>query len=397
VPRSVFFLALALTLTPGSLGPGLARAEDDPKFRNRHLSEWLQMLREDPAVDHRRAALLATELIGPGKSPAVVPAIIAALRDDSDEKVREAAATALGRIGERQAAKPLAEKQPFTAGRDALAGALRTDKSGRVRASAATALGRLDKSDAAGAVVDLAATVGSPTTLAVARTAAADTLRRIGAEAAEAVPALRKALEDQSADEPTRTAAALALGNVGDPGLAALPGLMAVLGDARAPAGLVKAVADTLGRLGTDAAAASSVRLGELLTAKGSEVELRRAAAGALDQFGAEGRPALAALRSALQDDDRFVRSLALHAIGQQGPALGSEGRATVTAVLGCFGDRVVEVRVAAAETVAALGAEALGPDLVVARERLREATRDGQKAVREAAAEALKKLQPAP
>jgi HEAT repeat protein len=392
VPRPLLLLALVLVLAPG---PARAR-EDDPKLRNRPLSEWLQMLREDPSADHRRAALLAVELIGPSKSPRVVPGIIAALRDDGDERIREAAATALGRIAERLAARPLAEKAPFTFGRDALVGALRTDKSGRVRAAAATALGKLEHSDAAVAVADLAVAAGSADTPPAARAAAIDTLRRIGGDAAEAVPALRRALEDRSADLATRTGAALALGNVGKPGLDALPALLAVLGDAQTPAGLTKAVADTLGRLGPDAAAAA-VRLGELLSAKSSAAEMRRASAEALDSFGADGRPALPALRKALQDDDRFVRSLALHAIGQQGSVLGPDARATIKAVIACLGDRVVEVRVAAAETIAAIGAEPLGADLAIARERLREATHDGQKAVRDAAEEALKKLAPSP
>jgi HEAT repeat protein len=391
--RPVWLLALALTLVPRP-----ARAEDDdPKLRNRPLSEWLQMLREDPAADHRRAALVAAELIGPVKSPKVVPAVIAVLRDDADERLREAAAASLGRMSERLAARPVGERTPFTAGRDALVGALRTDKAERVRTAAATSLGKLERSDATGAVAELGAAVGSSATPASVRAAAADTLRRIGPDAADAVPALRQALADRAADEPTRVRSALALGNIGgEPGLAALPTLLATLGDPQAPVALVRAVADTLGRLGPDAAAAAP-RLAELLTAKTSDVELRRAAAGALDHFGADAKPALPALRKALQDDDRFVRSLALHVIGQAGDVLGTEARATVAAVLACAGDRVVEVRVAAVETIAGLGAEALGPDLPAARERLKEAARDGSKAVRDAAEAALKKLAAAP
>ena len=52
-------------------------------------------------------------------------------------------------------------------------------------------------------------------------------------DAAEAVPALRQALEDRSADDATRVRSALALGNVGDAGVGALPALLAVLNDAR--------------------------------------------------------------------------------------------------------------------------------------------------------------------
>src|SRR5271165_5714262 len=113
----LFPLLLVAALTSSRTA---AAAEDEPMLRHRTLSEWLGMLREDPAPEKRRAALLAVELIGPGKSPKVVPAVIAALRDDSDEKLREAAAAALGRIGERLAARSLAEKTPFAVGRDAL-------------------------------------------------------------------------------------------------------------------------------------------------------------------------------------------------------------------------------------------------------------------------------------
>jgi HEAT repeat protein len=56
-----------------------------------------------------------------------------------------------------------------------------------------------------------------------------------------------------------------------------------------------------------------------------------------------------------------------------------------------------VEVRVAAVETLASLGPEALGPDLEAVRDKLRLATRDSQKTVRAAAEDALKKLRPAP
>ena len=391
--RTVLFLTLALFVVAR---PARAEDDDDPQLRGRRLSEWLQMLREDSSVEHRRAALLATEMIGAAKSPRVVTGIIGTLRDDADERLREAAAAALGRVAERLAARSAGEPAPFTAGRDALVASLRTDTSMRVRTAAATALGRLEKADAAGAVSDLATAVGSASAPAPVRAAAADSLRRIGKAAAGAVPALKQALEDRSADETTRVRATQALGNVGNAAEAALPALSAVLADARSPVELVRAVAETLGRLGPPAAA-SAPRLGELLTAKSSDTELRRSAVSALDRFGEDAAPALPALRNALQDDDRFVRTLALHAIGQQSPPAGPEAHATVTAVLACLGDRVVEVRVAAAETVAGLGTDVLGPDLATARERLREATRDGQKAVREAAEVALKKLQPAP
>src|SRR5436305_1328649 len=93
----------------------VAADEDDPVFQRKPLSAWLQLLRggrDEPGrltaphvlgspgslptvwagpVNNRRAALLAIELIGPIKSKNVLPATAAALRDDSSDRIREAA------------------------------------------------------------------------------------------------------------------------------------------------------------------------------------------------------------------------------------------------------------------------------------------------------------------
>src|SRR5262245_55620279 len=93
------FVALAATLP--------AWAEDDePMFQGKALSAWVQMLNggpEQPAqalaphaagtsvaipalwrgpLNHRRAGLLAIELIGPVRSRQAIPTIAIALRDD---------------------------------------------------------------------------------------------------------------------------------------------------------------------------------------------------------------------------------------------------------------------------------------------------------------------------
>ena len=130
------------------------------------------------------------------------------------------------------------------------------------------------------------------------------------------------------------------------------------------------------------------------LTAKDTDLGLRRACAESLDQMGVDARPALSALRTALKDDDQFVRSLSLHAISRMGKELGEDRKAAVLGVLTCMDDNVLEVRVAAIEALGNLGTEGLGDQSRAVILRLTEAKRDPQKAIGAAAEVALKKLQ---
>src|SRR5437899_2194632 len=120
--RPLTFLAV-LILTVLSVPSPAAAQDDEPKFRDKTLSEWLVMLegtREagqrrlalhalGAGADHtlvwrqltnnRRAALLVVEVAyGPAKSKKVLPALITALRNDPEESIRAGAAQALGRI-----------------------------------------------------------------------------------------------------------------------------------------------------------------------------------------------------------------------------------------------------------------------------------------------------------
>jgi HEAT repeat protein len=368
-----------------------ARAEEeDPVFQNRKLSEWLVMLQNDARPERRRAALIAVELIGPKRSRQVVGAILSALRDDKEEKIREGAAAALGRMSAR-ARKENNEAFKFDNIRDGLAIALKGDKSARVREAAALALGQLD-SDARGAAGTLAGALKD--TDRGTRRAAADALRRLGPAAVEALPELQQVLQDSSADQATRVQCALAIGRIGAPeALQALGAMKEVLADSKAPTDVRRAVCETLGLLGKDAAGAAPV-LGQSLTAPGTDVSVRRAAAVALDEFGTDGRLAIASLKKALKDDDKFVRCHAMHALGQYGKDLGPHTRDVITALLQGMDDSVLEVRVAAIETLGILGAEGLGADSQAVLDRLTEATRDSTKAVSEAAAAALKRIQ---
>jgi HEAT repeat protein len=378
-------------------GAALARGQDDdPSLRGKKLSEWLQMLkedntrREDQAVNRRRAGLLAVELIGTRRSRKVLPAIVTALREDSDERVREAAAQALARVVVKSK-KDKDESVRVEQVREALAAVLKTDKSGRVREATATALGKLEE-DARGAIGVLAGALKDPHP--GTRTAAADSLRRLGKEAADALPELQQALQDKQLERLTRVHAALAIGRIGAPdGLTALPALKEVFANSKTPAEVRKAVAETLGRLGKEAAEAAAV-LGAALTEPNSDVEVRRAAAVALDQMAPETKAALPGLKKALRDPDKFVRCQAMHALGRMGKELGADSKDVVTGLLQGLDDNVIEVRVAAIETFAALGSEGLGDDRKAVLDRLKATARESQKAVREAAQEAVKKLE---
>src|SRR5205823_10089350 len=135
----------------------------EPVLRDRKLSEWIADLRGEKDVrarlaapvllgplsaqpnlylaqtNRRRAGLLAVELIGPDKSPMVLPALIDALRDDPDDSLRAAAALALGRLAQ----KPKLDPDLFVTPASALLAALKGDPAARVREAAAESLGKM--------------------------------------------------------------------------------------------------------------------------------------------------------------------------------------------------------------------------------------------------------------
>jgi HEAT repeat protein len=115
-------------------------------------------------------------------------------------------------------------------------------------------------------------------------------------------------------------------------------------------------------------------------------LEVRRAAANALGQVGPGAAKALPELRVAVKDEDKFVRCHAMRAIG----GLGKDGADAVPEVIRCLKeDSNTEARVAAIE---ALGS--LGLNVAEAVDALTAASRSSQTAIRDAALEALRKIQ---
>jgi len=366
----------------------LQAEEDDPTLRDKKLSEWIELLQNGKTVEARKAGLLAVQLIGPRKSRKVTQALLAAVRENTEDGIRAGAATALGAIA-AQARED--DDIPTDKIRDALAAALRSDKKPTVRRAAAAALGKM-KGRAIGAVDVLALALKD--TDANTRTEAAFSLRRLGRNADEALGDLQTALKNAKLERLTRIHCAYALGNIGSS--EPVPILKEILADTKNDLELRRACAEALGQLAEKAADAVPT-LAAVLTAKGSNVVLRRASAQALDQMGPEARPALSALRSALKDDDQFVRSLSLHAISQMGRDLGEERKLAIDGILMAMDDNVLEVRITAIEALGNLGVEGLGEQSKAVVTRLTAATRDPQKAVSEAAKLALKKLQGMP
>ena len=403
MPRPLTALAvLFLALLPARLR---AAPDDEPKYSNKTLSEWLMILEGShemgqrrlalhglgAAGDHslvwrqmtntRRAALLILEVvIGPAKSKKVLPAFVGALQNDPEESIRTSAAQGLGRIS----AKCRAEKQDFTTGRDALLAALRKDPSGAVREAAATAVGRLESADMLYAIPALIDRLKDD--YPGARAAAADTLFRLGKDASEAVPALRDAVLDEKNERTTRIQAAQTLGKIGPPEAnVTLPALQKVLADDKTEPEVRLALIEVLSKFGKDAVPAVAL-LGKLLTDENASVQLRGAAVAALEQLGPVAVTAVPALKKAAKDRDKFVRSMALRSFAKMGKVLGSELKDVIALLRLGTEDGILEVRLAAIETLGNLDGEAWNAETKDAIVRLYFLTGITEKNVRDAA-----------
>jgi HEAT repeat protein/WD40 repeat protein len=343
----------------------------------------------------RRDVCGALAAIGP-EAKAAVPALVGALKDPSPI-VRLAAVRALGEIG--QWTKEVV---------DALAAILR-DKNAMIRAAAVTALGETGKPGVASlqeALTDENAGV---------RNEAAFMLGQLGPEAKPAIVPLRRLLKDTEpgvrigaacalariSPEDTKSSVALlvdglkdaknfrllggitsALGRIGPQAKAAVPALIELLREGGPD--LKPLAAEALGCIGPEAKLAVPL----LIEALKDEIQpIRFSATFALKRIGPEAKTAEAALTDALKDEDAGVRILAAAALARINPknmhvstdllnyALQSEephDRMQATFELG-------EIGAAAKRMVPAIVA----------------LLKDSNRQVREAAAAALKKIDP--
>lgn len=369
-------LALAFAL------PIAARAEE-PSFNGRTVSEWLAILKDDPLVRKRKAALVSLGQMLSGSEEVqkkAVPAIAKSLKVDGNAGVRGQAAGVLGQL-------PV-ESAPLFLGD--LAEALRAEKDSDVRKELATAVGRFGRLSGAAVLplVEVLKDNAAPT-----RAAAADALGRIGKEARKAAPSVLPLAKDM--DRSVRYAAVFAIGRLDpDDSETAAETLVEVLDKEHAKAKTMKdvemisATIVSLGLLGeksTDAVKAIARHIAD------PEVELRQLSANTIGKFGIIGRVASQELKKAFQEDgDKIVRANALHSLAAGYGADPKDLIPVLTARLKADPD--FEVRVAIAELLGSYGANAKS-----AVPSLQEARRDSQLKVREAAALAIRKIEKPP
>jgi HEAT repeat protein len=291
----------------GNIGPAAAEAVP-ALLAARADADWYLRLRAVEALGRIGSA-----------APEVVPALIATLRDGAatrwyggEEKglVSEAAAQALGQFGS-------AAVEAVPALIDAL-----TDAVAGVRLAAAHALCAIGL-DAVPRLIAALREVKAPRWVkggatAETRRAAAQVLREIGPQAAEAVPALISALGDTDAG--VREAATDALSAIGPP---SVPALLAALRNVKARrwtkwrlnAEIRQAVVRALGQIGPPAVPALITALGD------PNQDVRRGTAEALGQIGSPAVDAMPALTTALGDADVGVSRAAGEALGRVRPA----------------------------------------------------------------------------
>jgi HEAT repeat protein len=278
-----------------------------------------------------------------GDARAVEPLL--ALLGGRDVYVSEKAAQALGQLGDARAVEPLL--------------ASLGERSRDVRWVAAQALGQLGVA----AVEPLLASLGERSR--DVRWVAAQALGRLGD--ARAVEPLLASLGDS--DHSVHETVAQALGQLGD--ARAVGPFLASLGDSNA--GIRQAAAQALGRL-SDARAVEP-----LLSLLGDDYSVvRQAAAQTLGQLG-DAR-AVEPLLSLLGDSDHYVRRAVAQALAQLGDAR------AVESLLPLLGDSELDVRQAAAQALGQLGdARAVEPLLA--------SLGDSKRDVRQATAQALAQL----
>lgn len=358
VPASLLALAC--------LSPALLAQEEEVLGKKR--SEWLALLKTSKEIKLRRAAVIVMEVIGP-RGKGVLPGLVEALQNDPESELRREIALTLGRMGEE--AKSTVP---------ALGEVLRKDKIEGVREAAAHALGKFGP-DASSQVMVLAEALSDGG--AKVRDAAAVSLAALGEKAEPALPRILAAATDGKADRLVRQRCLELAARLSTPEGAGAKALVAVLDDPTAPVPLRKTAVEGIARLIAPVGLPSLKR-----SLKGKEADLRLAAVVALGKFDLEVQErAWGEIKPLLQDAEANIR---YQAIRRAGAVAEKKGDAVPGLILAAEKDLNLENRLAAIQELGNLGK--IAADAAKALQGL--AVNDPRANIREAAAEAAKKVQ---
>lgn len=365
-----------------AFGTPVRAADDNPVYNGLKLTEWDKMLREEQNARLRRVALVSMGQIASDNAlnskvvKEIMVAVGRALKQDSVASVRKQAAEVIGAM----AVKLLEDK-----GADTnsvlidLNENLRVEKESEVRKEVAVALGRFG-GQAKGSVGALTTVLADkdPAT----RAAAADTLGRIGVGASGAVDAVLPLLKDT--DTTVRAAAIFALGRIEPDEPAKVSTALLPLVKEEKVVELRRAVLTSLGLL---ADRSPATVIGTAAGLQDADVDVRRQAAQALGKFVGGGKLVEKELKTAFETDkDKQVRGAALRALCE---GFGADAKLLIPAIVARLKvEPEFDVRIAIIEELGALAAD--GKDALPA---LREAQRDPQTKVREAATGAIKRI----
>ncbi len=370
---------------------------DEPSFNGRTVTEWMAMVKEDALPRKRKAAIIALGQIASESKDAhkaVLTAIVKAMKTDANAGVRGQAAAILGQ-------QPTESAPLFVPD---FAEALRSERDTDTRREIATSLGRFGKLSQTSVtpLIDVLKDQ-SPRT----RAAAAEALGRIGKDAQ--LSAVEMTALTTDADRNVRYAAVFALGRI-EPENTEMTSaaILALLQAERANEAKVLAHASVgsaaiwVIRRDSEIVAASIVSLG-LLGEKNADVtrsvatylrdpdpEIRQHAVLSLGKFGSVTKAVEANLTATFANDpDKQVRQYALQTLCS---IYSSDSKTILPSLLTRLkADPDYEVRVAIAEEIGGFGmAFKDNKDVLNA---LRDAQRDSQVKVREAASLAIRQM----